>query len=86
MVRKASYSVETISQVTIKCEVKAIPVAKVTWTKNGGPIHSKHTIDGTDLVLNEDSGISDSGRYVCTATNPLGRDAASSDITFIGEF
>ncbi|KAL9986930.1 hypothetical protein ACROYT_G001147 [Oculina patagonica] len=73
----------TKTKVTIKCDVKAIPVAKVTWTKNGGPIHSKHKINGTDLVLSEESGISDSGRYACAATNPLGRDAASSDITFI---
>lgn len=61
-------------------------MAKVTWTKNGGPIHSKHKINGTDLVLSDESSISDSGRYACAATNPLGRDAASSDITFIGEF
>lgn len=65
--------------------MKAIPVAKVTWTKNGGPIRAKHSINGTNLVLSEQSGISESGRYVCTATNPLGRDSAFSDITFIGK-
>lgn len=65
--------------------MKAIPVAKVTWTKDGGPIHDKHKVNGTNLVLSEQSGISDSGRYVCIATNPLGRDSAFSDITFIGK-
>ena len=70
---------------TIICEVKAIPVAKVTWTKNGGPIHAKHSVNGTNLVLSEQSGISDSGRYACIARNLLGRDSASSDITFIGK-
>ena len=60
-------------------------MAKVTWTKNGGPIHARHSVNGTNLVLSEQSGISDSGRYACTATNPLGRDSAFSDITFVGE-
>ena len=67
------------------CEVKAIPVAKVTWTKNGGPIHAKHSLNGTNLVLSEQSDISDSGRYACTARNPLGKDSAFSDITFVGK-
>lgn len=67
------------------CDVNAIPVAKVTWTKNGGPIHAKHSVNGTNLVLSEQSDISDSGRYACTARNPLGKDSASSDITFIGK-
>ena len=70
---------------TIVCKVEAIPVAKVTWTKNGGPIYAKHSVNGTNLVLSEQSGISDSGRYACTARNLLGRDSAFSDITFIGE-
>lgn len=64
----------------------AIPLAKVTWTKNGGALPSKHKINGTDLVLSEDSSTSDSGRYTCTATNSLGRDAAYSVITYLGEF
>ena len=67
------------------CKVEAIPVAKVTWTKNRGPIHAKHSVNGTNLVLSEQSGISDSGRYACTARNLLGRDSAFSDIIFIGE-
>ena len=67
------------------CEVKAIPVAKVTWTKNGGPIHAKHSLNGTNLVFSEQSDISDSGRYACTARNPLGKDSAFSDITFVGK-
>ena len=84
-VDKTNYGVETVSQVTIKCTVRAIPVAEVTWTKDGGPIHSRHKINGTDLVLSEESGTTDSGRYRCSATNPLGRDAASSLITFLSE-
>ena len=67
------------------CDVEAIPVAKVTWTKNGGPILAKHSVNGTNLVLSEQSGTSDSGSYACTARNPLGKDSAFSDITFIGK-
>ena len=73
-------------QLTIECPVFAIPVAKVTWTFNGGPLPSKHQQSGSDLVLSENSAKSDSGRYSCAATNPMGRDASWSDVTFIGEF
>ena len=64
----------------------AIPVANVKWTKDGRSLPGKHKINGTDLVLSEESGTSDSGRYVCVARNPLGRDSSWSDITYIGEF
>ena len=64
----------------------AIPLAKVVWTHNGGPLPSKHQIIGTDLVTSEESDTSDSGRYSCAATNRLGKDASWSDVTFIGRF
>ena len=73
-------------QLTIECPVFAIPVAKVQWTFNGVRLPSKHQQIATDLVLSEDSEKSDSGRYSCAATNPMGRDASWSDVTFIGEF
>lgn len=63
----------------------AIPLADVKWTKDGGSLPSKHKVNGTNLVLSEDSGTSDSGRYLCAATNPLGRDASYSVITLTGE-
>ena len=64
----------------------AIPLAKVVWTHNGGPLPSKHQISGTDLVTSAESDTSDSGRYSCAATNRLGKDASWSDVTFMGRF
>ena len=72
-------------QLTIECPVFAIPAATVKWTLNGRLLQSLQQQSGTDLVLSEDSAKSDSGRYSCAATNPLGRDASWSDVTFIGE-
>ena len=46
---------------------------------------SKHKQSGTDLVLSNESGSSDSGRYRCTARNRLGRDSSYSVVTFLGE-
>lgn len=72
-------------QFTIECPVFAIPLAKVQWTFNGGLLQSKHQTVNNDLVLSEESDLSDAGRYGCSASNPLGNDRASSNVVFLGK-
>ena len=72
-------------QFTIECPVFAIPLAKVQWTFNGGLLQSKHQTVNNDLVLSEESDLSDAGRYGCSASNPLGNDRAWSNVVFLGK-
>ena len=48
-------------------------------------MQSKHQTVNNDLVLSEESDLSDAGRYGCSASNPLGSDRAWSDVAFLGK-
>ena len=77
---------------TLSCTSRGSPPDTFTWRKDSGPIVQSTNIttvthDSTsavfraDYVLNNVS-FSDSGRYSCTVTNPIGSD--NETITVVG--
>ncbi|XP_060078232.1 hemicentin-1-like, partial [Ylistrum balloti] len=85
---QSSYSVITNSQVTLQCSVSANPsITSVVWLKTSGGSTSTIAIDGTKysggsttsptLVINN-AASTDSGTYVCQATNSIGTGSGTS--------
>ncbi|OWF51120.1 hypothetical protein KP79_PYT00755 [Mizuhopecten yessoensis] len=85
---QTTYSVSTNSQVTLQCSVSANPaITSVVWQKSSGGTTSSITIDGTrysggsttspTLVINN-AASTDSGTYVCRATNSIGTGTGTS--------
>ncbi|XP_056379622.1 hemicentin-1 isoform X2 [Hyla sarda] len=66
---------------TLECEVKAFPMATVTWYKDGQPLvpESPVQIDGYKLHVDE-AELSDTGRYTCVASNIAGEDEKDFDV------
>ncbi|XP_051581270.1 hemicentin-1-like isoform X1 [Myxocyprinus asiaticus] len=62
--------------ITLECESNAVPPPIITWYKNGRPITETANLrilaDGQMLELKETE-VSDTGRYVCKATNVAGQ-------------
>lgn len=56
--------------VTLSCQVSGYPNPTVAWYKNGLPVTSSG-ISSAGLTL-ENVAVSDSGHYMCKATNILG--------------
>ncbi|XP_033758139.1 hemicentin-1-like [Pecten maximus] len=85
---QTSYSVNTNSQVTLQCSVSANPaITSISWQKTSGGSTSTIAIDGTKysggsttsptLVINN-AGSTDTGTYVCQATNSIGTGTGTS--------
>nr|XP_033816119.1 hemicentin-1 isoform X1 [Geotrypetes seraphini] len=63
--------------VTLECESNAVPAPVITWYKNGRPVTETANIqvlvDGQMLQI-KSAEVSDTGQYVCKATNIAGED------------
>ncbi|XP_074858281.1 hemicentin-1 isoform X2 [Carettochelys insculpta] len=68
---------------TLDCEVHAIPAAAISWYKDGQPIkadaHITIQASGHTLRIKE-AQISDTGRYMCVASNIAGEDEMEFDV------
>eukprot|EP00079_Xenopus_tropicalis_P024320 XP_012816895.1 PREDICTED: hemicentin-1 [Xenopus tropicalis] len=68
---------------TLVCDVKANPLAKITWYKDGQPLEpDSHLaiVSGNTLYV-EKAQVSDTGRYTCLASNIAGEDELDFDVT-----
>ena len=73
------------SSLTLSCTSRGSPPDTFTWRKDSGPIVQSTSITtvthtDTSAVFRADYSInsvttSDSGRYMCTVTNPIGSDS-----------
>ncbi|XP_029473326.1 LOW QUALITY PROTEIN: hemicentin-1 [Rhinatrema bivittatum] len=63
--------------VTLECESNAVPPPVITWYKNGRPVTESANIqilaDGQMMQI-KSAEVSDTGQYVCKATNIAGED------------
>lgn len=66
------------ANVTIRCPVKGVPPPTVTWEKRGGPLSDSVSLLFNGSLLLQNVSLENEGTYVCTATNALGRAAATS--------
>ncbi|KAH7691437.1 Protein HIM-4 a, partial [Aphelenchoides avenae] len=69
---------------TLQCPAVGSPPPTITWLKDGRPLGTDGServsfLDGGRQLLIESAETSDSGRYVCIATNSVG--ATDSDLT-----
>ncbi|KAM5147900.1 hemicentin-1 [Mantella aurantiaca] len=60
---------------TLKCDVSGIPPPKITWFKDGQPIHLNNTLQvmsGGMILRFVHTALSDAGRYQCVVSNAAG--------------
>ncbi|KAK2497109.1 hypothetical protein MC885_006689 [Smutsia gigantea] len=65
------------STLTLECESWAAPPPTISWYKDGRPVtpHERlHILGGGRLLQIRPTQVSDSGRYLCVATNVAGED------------
>ncbi|KAM9642204.1 hemicentin-2 [Trichechus inunguis] len=65
------------STLTLECECRAVPPPAISWYKDGQPVtpHERLHILGEGRLLQiQPTQVSDSGRYLCVATNVAGED------------
>lgn len=70
----------------LDCDVSAYPKAVVTWEKVGGQLPTARfdqEANGTLLITQASS--EDSGTYICSAANELGRDSKMFNVTVFGK-
>ncbi|KAG9483371.1 hypothetical protein GDO78_009341 [Eleutherodactylus coqui] len=66
---------------TLECEVKAFPMATVTWYKDGQPLDAESPLQINEYKLHVDKAqLSDTGRYTCVASNAAGEDEKDFDV------
>ncbi|KAM3915384.1 hemicentin-1 [Leptodactylus fuscus] len=66
---------------TLECEVKAFPLATVTWYKDGQPLGSESPLQVDGYKLHADKAeLLDTGRYTCVASNIAGDDEKDFDV------
>jgi len=80
--------------IILSCTSRGSPPDTFTWMKDGSPITSSPTLnavnhDSTNAVFRSDYTIksvtkSDSGKYTCTVTNPIGSDSQTIKISVDG--
>jgi len=71
------------SNVSFRCNATGIPDPVIKWTKEGGDLSKRHSVE--DGVLNLSQLVNlDGGRYICTATNAAGASRASVKLTVEG--
>ncbi|XP_075038771.1 hemicentin-1 [Mixophyes fleayi] len=66
---------------TLECDVKAFPLATVTWYKDGQKLDPENPspINGNKLHVDK-AQLSDTGRYTCVASNIAGEDEMDFDV------
>ncbi|XP_021050559.1 hemicentin-2 [Mus pahari] len=65
------------SSLTLECECWAMPPPSISWYKDGRPVTPSHRLSvlGEGRLLQiQPTQVSDSGRYLCVATNVAGED------------
>ncbi|NXV13679.1 HMCN1 protein, partial [Cepphus grylle] len=77
------------NEISLECKVQGIPEPAITWMKDGRPLVSGRDIailqDGHFLQL-KNAQVSDTGRYVCVATNVAGLSDRKYDLNVHGEY
>ena len=60
--------------VSLHCEASGEPAAEIRWTKNGNNVNlsDERLTQESGFLIIADVSTSDSGAYVCIATNALG--------------
>lgn len=75
----------------LKCKVDGYPPPKVAWYKDGAPIGPGSPIltfvrDGEVSLEIPQADEKDSGVYSCLATNPVGQDSTSCNVSVSGVY
>nr|ATU83047.1 secreted hypothetical protein [Pristhesancus plagipennis] len=65
---------------TISCEVNGDPTPMISWTHKGNPLKQ---FNGKNRITIEGVTRNDTGKYVCTATNPNGQDSRSTELQVV---
>lgn len=70
--------------VSLQCEVQGIPMPTITWMKDGRPLakgRGVEILDGGSILQLKNIHVSDTGRYVCVATNVAGMTDRKYDLS-----
>ena len=72
----------------IWCPARGVPKPDITWTKDGQPlpITMGVNVDNDGTLTIGYVQVSQSGRYVCTATNIKGEDSVATYVKVVGKF
>ncbi|XP_028353185.1 hemicentin-2 [Physeter macrocephalus] len=71
------------STLTLECECWAVPPPTIRWYKDGQPVTPNqrvHILGEGQLLQIQPTQVSDSGRYVCVATNVVGEDGQDFNV------
>uniref|UniRef100_W5N5E8 ADAMTS like 3 n=1 Tax=Lepisosteus oculatus TaxID=7918 RepID=W5N5E8_LEPOC len=81
---RAAFLTNSTQSVYMLCSALGIPEPKISWTKDGAPLHFSERVswDGSGRLHISDPGVQDSGVYRCAATNELGSDTETSELLY----
>jgi hypothetical protein len=74
--------------IELPCAATGYPLPSYSWTKDGVPIaldHKRVKQLGGNLVI-QNAGVGDTARYVCTASNILGKKTAIALLIVTGKY
>ena len=79
-------SVSQGGKIKLKCKIAGSPLPKVTWLKDGRPLHhdfhiSIKTKRKRSILRLSDAQGRDGGKYTCRATNVLGEQSQTTSIS-----
>ena len=85
-VSPATQTVTENQTATFNCSVRGSPRPTVTWSKVNGSLVAKHLVTDQNGGLKITKSIfNDSGDYMCTAVNVLGRDEKTAKLIVEGK-
>ncbi|EGW09848.1 Hemicentin-1 [Cricetulus griseus] len=76
------------STLTLECECWAVPPPSISWYKDGRPVTPSqrlHVLGEGRLLQIQPTQVSDSGRYLCVATNVSGEDDQDFNVLIQGD-
>ena len=80
IVRPHPESVLTGADIIIECIATGLPTPSVKWVRLNGTDSTNTTVSNNGILIINNSSLSDTGDYVCVATNIVGKNTAQIPI------
>ncbi|XP_066557584.1 ADAMTS-like protein 3 [Amia ocellicauda] len=81
---RTAFLTNATRNIYLMCSSLGVPEPKLSWTKDGLPLHFSESVswDSTGTLHISDPSGEDAGEYACTATNNMGSDTEASQLQY----